>query len=121
MQAGQSIWCIAISSRQCEKGLDAEAINLMGFSDFYGNAGTVTRMREMLARGRFSSSAIMAGPEGAGKYTLALMMARAMNCLDQPVTGGLPDFCGQCANCTRIADALDFEAAFAAAVEAREA
>jgi len=35
-------------------------------------------------------------------------------------TDGLPDFCGQCANCRRIAQAADLDARFAEAVEARE-
>ena len=36
------------------------------------------------------------------------------------MTDGLPDFCGKCANCTRIAQAADLDARFAEAVEARE-
>ncbi|HXM65184.1 MAG TPA: hypothetical protein VN911_00520, partial [Candidatus Acidoferrum sp.] len=36
-------------------------------------------------------------------------------------TDGLPDFCGQCANCRRIAQAADLDARFSEAVEAREA
>jgi DNA polymerase-3 subunit delta' len=34
---------------------------------------------------------------------------------------GLPDFCGRCANCVRIAQAEDLDARFTEAVEAREA
>src|SRR5579883_807950 len=49
-------------------------------------------MREMLARGHFPHAVILAGPAGAGKYTLALMLAQAMNCLESPTSGGLPDF-----------------------------
>ena len=43
-----------------------------------------------------------------------------MNCLERPVTDGLPDFCGHCANCVRIAEADALEERFAEAVEARE-
>ncbi|MGH9579322.1 MAG: ATP-binding protein, partial [Terriglobales bacterium] len=64
---------------------------------------------------------ILAGPAGAGKYTLAQMLARALNCLRTPLTDGLPDFCGQCANCLKIAQCDDFDARFGEAVEAREA
>jgi DNA polymerase III subunit delta' len=92
----------------------------MGFSDFHGNANTVQRLRDMLARNRFPQAVILAGPEGAGKYTLALMLARAMNCLTPTITDGLPDFCGHCANCTRIAQSADLDARFTEAVEARE-
>jgi DNA polymerase-3 subunit delta' len=90
------------------------------FSDFHGNPETIHRLRDMLARARFPHAMILAGPTGAGKYTLALMLAKAMNCLQHPVTDGLPDFCGKCTNCIRIAQSEDLNARFAEAVEARE-
>lgn len=92
----------------------------MPFSDFLGNPATVHRLREMLARQRFPHAVILSGARGSGKYTLALMLARALNCLEQPITDNLPDFCGRCANCTRIAQAEDLDARFAEAVEARD-
>lgn len=92
----------------------------MPFSDFHGNLETVTRLREMIARARLPHAVILAGPRGAGKYTLAQMAAKAMNCLEQPRENGLAEFCGRCSNCTRIAQADDFEARFHEAVEARE-
>jgi DNA polymerase-3 subunit delta' len=92
----------------------------MPFSDFAGNPETIHRMREMLARERFPHAVILSGAQGSGKYTLALMLARAINCLEQPLTDGLPDFCGRCSNCTRIAQSEDLDARFAEAVEARE-
>jgi DNA polymerase-3 subunit delta' len=92
----------------------------MPFSDFVGNPDTVDRLREMLARHRFPHAVILSGARGAGKYTLALMLARAMNCLEQPTTDGLPDFCGRCSNCVRIAQSEDLDARFTEAVEARE-
>jgi DNA polymerase-3 subunit delta' len=91
----------------------------MPFSDFYGNRETVDRLREMLGRRRLPQAAILVGAGGSGKYTLALMLARAMNCHNPP-PGGLPDFCGQCSNCARMAQAEDFDALFQEAVEARE-
>jgi DNA polymerase-3 subunit delta' len=75
----------------------------------------------MLARDRFPHSVILAGPAGSGKYTLATMVARAMNCLERATSEGLPDFCGKCSNCVRIGQAEDFEARCAEVVEAREA
>jgi DNA polymerase III subunit delta' len=92
----------------------------MGFADFHGNDQTVRCMREMLAHDRLPHAMILAGPQGAGKYTLALMMAKAINCLAPPTSNGLPDFCGKCANCVRIAQAEDLESRVAEAVEARE-
>ena len=90
------------------------------FSDFHGNAETVQTLREMLAHDHFPHAVILSGPQGAGKFTLAQMVAKAMNCLERPVTEGLPDFCGRCANCTRIAEADALEDRFAEAIEARE-
>src|ERR1700688_1240316 len=92
----------------------------MGFSDFHGNSETVHRLRDMLARERFPHAVILSGARGSGKYTLALMLAQALNCLAPPETDGLPDFCGQCANCLRIAQAADLDARFAEAVETRD-
>ncbi|MGH9565790.1 MAG: ATP-binding protein, partial [Candidatus Angelobacter sp.] len=108
----------------------------MGFSDFHGNSETVQHLREMLARKRFPHSVILAGPMGAGKYTLALMLALAMNCTgtggatDPEVqklgdrrsyeTGDLPDFCGICENCRRIGEAADLDARCAEAAETRD-
>jgi len=92
----------------------------MGFQDFLGNAATVTRLRESIGADRFPQSLILAGPRGAGKYTLALMLAKAVNCLQPSKTDGLPDFCGACVNCTRINDSADLEALVAEAVAARD-
>src|SRR3984885_2975603 len=92
----------------------------MPFSDFHGNPETIHRLREMLARERFPHAVVLAGGQGSGKYTLALMLAQALNCLAPVTTDGLPDFCGKCSNCTRIAQAADLSARFAEAVEARE-
>src|ERR1700691_1152720 len=92
----------------------------MGFSDFHGNTEIIHRLRDMLARKRFPHAVILSGARGSGKYTLALMLAKALNCLTPTETDGLPDFCGQCANCLRIAQAADLDARFAEAVETRE-
>jgi DNA polymerase-3 subunit delta' len=92
----------------------------MPFSDFHGNPETVHTLREMLAHDHFPHALILSGPAGAGKFTLAQMVAKTMNCLERPVTHGLPDFCGSCANCVRIALADALEDRFAEAVEARE-
>jgi DNA polymerase-3 subunit delta' len=94
----------------------------MPFSDFAGNSETIHRMREMLARNRFPHAVILSGAKGSGKYTLALMLARALNCTGErsAASDGLPDFCGQCSNCTRIAQSQNLDARLTEAVEARE-
>lgn len=92
----------------------------MGFQDFLGNTQTVTHLRESIRAGRFPHSLILAGPRGAGKYTLSLMLAQAFNCLHPTETDGLPDFCGVCSNCVRIGDAANLEERVAEAVESRD-
>ena len=92
----------------------------MPFSDFHGNAETVQRLRDMLGRDRLPHAVVLSGAQGSGKYMLALMLAQALNCLTPTSSDALPDFCGHCANCTRIVQAADLDARFAEAVEARE-
>jgi DNA polymerase-3 subunit delta' len=92
----------------------------MGFQNFLGNPAAVTHLRESIVAERFPQSLILAGPRGAGKYTLALMLAQAVNCLQPTDSDGLPDFCGLCANCTRIALSANLDALVAEAVAARD-
>jgi DNA polymerase-3 subunit delta' len=92
----------------------------VGFQEFLGNTATVTHLRESIRAGRFPHSMILAGPRGAGKYKLALMLAQAVNCLEQPTTEDLPDFCGRCSNCTRISEAANLEERVDQAVAARD-
>ena len=100
------------------------------FHDFLGNTHAVDGLRMAIAAGRLPHSMILAGPQGAGKYTLALMLAMALECERQPreLWSGtseqpgqsLASYCGVCRNCTRIAEAADLQAMVDAAVEARE-
>ena len=92
----------------------------MGFDQFLGNPATVSRLRESIAVERFPQSLILSGPKGAGKYSLALMLAKAVNCQNPITTNGLPDFCDACQNCTRIGASADLESLVAEAVAARE-
>ncbi len=95
------------------------------FNEFIGNSATVDSLRTAIATGRLPHAIILAGPAGAGKYTLALMLAMTVECERQPRdlwSNGqtFAGFCGHCHNCTRIASAVDLEAQVAAAVAARE-
>jgi DNA polymerase-3 subunit delta' len=70
----------------------------MGFSEFLGNERIVRALRGALAGNRVPHALLFTGPRGVGKYTLALMFAKAANC--ERLTD---DFCGQCTSCKMIA------------------
>jgi len=73
----------------------------MGFNSFLGNANAVQSVREMLASRRLPGSLLFAGPDGVGKKTLALMLAKALNCERQS-----EDFCGECPACRKAEEML---------------
>lgn len=70
----------------------------MRFDDFIGNRKVIDRLRLKLREGRFPHGLIFAGPEGVGKRTCALMVAKALNCA-QP---GAAEFCDECTQCRKI-------------------
>jgi DNA polymerase-3 subunit delta' len=92
----------------------------VSFREFLGNETTVRHLREAIAAERFPHSLILAGPRGAGKYTLAVKLAQTLNCLNLQQTGGLPEACGVCRNCAQIGESLDLDTRFDEAVAARE-
>lgn len=92
----------------------------MSFHDFLGNAEKTAQLRRMLQSERLPHAIIIAGARGAGKYTLAQMMAKTMVCQNPQRSDGLPDFCGACNACLRVAEADDLEARCAEAAEVRE-
>ena len=69
----------------------------MGFSEIIGHGKQLETLRSALAQGRLHHAYLFVGPEGVGKRTVALSLARALHCSDRP-----GDFCGQCTNCARI-------------------
>lgn len=95
------------------------------FADFLGNTATVENLRAAIAGGRLPHSLILSGPNGAGKYTLALLLTMALECKEQPrelhADGRtLAGFCGRCVNCTRIAESAELDTRIAEAVAARD-
>lgn len=70
----------------------------MGFDSFLGNRKNIERLRAKLQQDRFPHGLLFSGPEGIGKRTCALMVAKALNCTT--ATDG--DFCGACAQCHKI-------------------
>jgi DNA polymerase-3 subunit delta' len=93
----------------------------MGFSVYRGNDSLVAALRGMVARDRLPHSLIFGGPEGVGKYTLALMLASAVHCTGRAAGDDLFDFCGECANCRALGNVADRRAAVAKAEADREA
>jgi DNA polymerase-3 subunit delta' len=95
------------------------------FNDFLGNSAAIEHLRTAIAAGRLPHSLILAGPTGAGKYTLALMLAMAIECERQPRDlwsngQSLASFCGVCHNCIRIASAANLDEEVDKAVAVRE-
>src|SRR5215470_8462188 len=70
----------------------------MPFESFIGNSKNTDRLRQKLRQNRFPQALIFAGPEGVGKHTLALMLAKALNCR----IAGPADFCDDCTDCRKI-------------------
>src|SRR5262245_40345377 len=70
----------------------------MRFDEFIGNPKVIERLRGKLRENRFPHGLIFSGPEGVGKHTLAIQLAKALNCRNaQP-----GDFCGECPSCRKI-------------------
>ncbi len=69
----------------------------MGFSEIIGHQKPLETLRGALANGRLHHAYLMLGPEGVGKRTIALALAKAIHCSEIE-----NDFCGNCPNCSRI-------------------
>ncbi len=75
----------------------------MGFETFLGNPRVVESLRGMAASGRLPGALLFTGPDGVGKKTLALMLAKAMNCERLAARG---EFCGECSRCHKADEML---------------
>ncbi len=70
----------------------------MSFADpFLGNERTISRLESKLAEGRLPHALIFTGPEGVGKRTCALRIAKALQCEKRESPP-----CGTCAQCQKI-------------------
>ena len=80
----------------------------MGLGDIKGHEPIRRLIARAVARDRLPPCLLLTGPDGVGKRRVALALAELLNCeaVRIPETGGLPalpDACGVCAPCQRIA------------------
>jgi DNA polymerase-3 subunit delta' len=73
------------------------------FDAFIGNLRAVEILKRAIEQDRLPHAMIFAGPGGVGKCTLALLVARYLNCLS-PINR---DACGKCSPCQRITAILE--------------
>jgi DNA polymerase-3 subunit delta' len=71
----------------------------MGFAELIGHERPLESLRSALAHERLHHAYLFSGPEGVGKRTVALALARAIHCSE---ANG--DFCGRCTPCVSITD-----------------
>jgi DNA polymerase-3 subunit delta' len=79
----------------------------MKFDAFLGNPKIIARLQAKLREGRLAHGLIFSGPEGVGKRTCALMIAKALNCERvHQTTDAVRDhsllFCDDCRSCRKI-------------------
>lgn len=86
----------------------------MTFDDFAGNERQVAVLQRMLESGRIPHALLFAGQAGVGKFTLATLFARALNC-----ERGMGQLCGKCRNCRDLDVLEDLAPLQDAAVAAR--
>ena len=71
----------------------------MALDEIIGHHRQLEMLRLALASGRLHHAYLFVGPDGIGKRTLAIALAKAVHCNERTA-----DFCGSCINCRRIAD-----------------
>jgi len=69
----------------------------MGFAEIIGHQRPLETLRLGLANERLHHAYLFVGPEGVGKRTVALALAKAIHCRETK-----NDFCDRCPDCTRI-------------------
>jgi DNA polymerase-3 subunit delta' len=73
----------------------------MPLGSIVGHAPVITLLRQAVVRERVPQSLLLAGPEGIGKWAVALALAQAINCPVRRARQG-DDACGACPTCQRI-------------------
>lgn len=71
----------------------------MGFAEILGQGQAIMRLRRSIETGRLPHALLFLGPKGVGRFTTAVTLAKALNCLK----GGQGDSCDRCVACVKIA------------------
>lgn len=71
----------------------------MAFHDIAGNSRVKKILKLSLGRQRVPNSMLFCGPQGVGKRQTALVLAKALNCLEKT-----DDACEECLNCRAISE-----------------
>ena len=72
------------------------------FADLHGQDVLVKVLTNGLKSGKLPQAFMFTGIRGVGKTTTARLLARALNCTGRDLADSV-DPCGQCENCTAIA------------------
>jgi len=71
----------------------------MSFAEVIGHTKQLAILRSALSAERLHHAYLFVGPDGIGKRTTAIAIAKAIHCAES-----IEDFCGICVNCARISD-----------------
>lgn len=91
------------------------------FKEVIGQEHVVTTLRNALKLDRVSHAYLFTGPRGVGKTSVARILAKAVNCLDESISA-YDRPCGKCKNCKAIEqgnfiDLIEIDAASNRSVE----
>ena len=75
----------------------------ISFDRFIGNVRAVEILKRSIEQDRLPHAMVFAGPDGVGKCTLALLVARYLNCLSPQNN----DACRECSPCRRITAVME--------------
>ncbi len=73
------------------------------FDDVVGQGDAAQVLRQAISSGRAGHAYLFSGPRGVGKTSMARILAKALNCLEDEAGA----FCGQCRVCRSIDEAGD--------------
>jgi DNA polymerase-3 subunit delta' len=71
----------------------------MSLAEIIGHTKQLAMLRSALLAERLHHAYLFVGPDGVGKRTTAVALAKAIHCEES-----INNFCGICVNCTRISD-----------------